>query len=251
MHIFGQLPEGDRRVDFIHSIMRYDAGRSVSLRKAIASMMGLDYAVLLNDPAGINGDFRTSNGELTERIDNYSRAFISSVLLGREDYVSIAKEILAADLKQSLSPDTLALTAARILDIDRRISESREIDALLHGFDGGYIPSGPSGLIMRGRDDVLPTGRNFFTLDPQKVPSKSAWETGKRLAEAVIKKHRDEQGVPPENTAIYWMANDIMWADGEGMAQIMYLLGVKPVWQSNGRVSGFEIIPLDQRARMM
>ena len=56
----------------------------------------------------------------------------------------------------------------------------------------------------------------------------------------MIKKHRDEQGVPPENTAIYWMANDIMWADGEGMAQIMYLLGVKPVWQSNGRVSGLK-----------
>jgi cobaltochelatase CobN len=249
MHIFGQLPEGDRRVDFIHSIMRYDAGRSVSLRQTIASMMGLDYMILLNDPAGINDDFRTSNGELTERIDNYSRAFISSVLLGREDYNAIAKEILAEDLQKHLSSDTLALTAARILDIDRRISESREIDALLHGFDGGYIPSGPSGLIMRGRDDVLPTGRNFFTLDPQKVPSKSAWETGKRLAEAVIKKHRDEQGVPPENTAIYWMANDIMWADGEGMAQIMYLLGVKPVWQSNGRVSGFEIIPLDQLGR--
>ena len=245
MHIFGQLPEGDRRVDFIHSIMRYDAGRSVSLRQTIASMMGLDYMILLNDPAGINDDFRTSNGELTERIDNYSRAFISSVLLGREDYNAIAKEILAEDLQKHLSSDTLALTAARILDIDRRISESREIDALLHGFDGGYIPSGPSGLIMRGRDDVLPTGRNFFTLDPQKVPSKSAWETGKRLAEAVIKKHRDEQGVPPENTAIYWMANDIMWADGEGMAQIMYLLGVKPVWQSNRRVYGFEIIPLD------
>ncbi len=249
MHIFGQLPEGDRRVDFIHSILRYDADRSVSLRRTMASMMGLDYSVLLNDPPGINDDFHTSNGELAERIDNYCRKFISAVLLGREDYVNIAKEILAADLRQCLFSDTLALTAARILDIDRRIGESREIDALLHGFDGGYIPSGPSGLIMRGRDDILPTGRNFFTLDPQKVPSKSAWETGRRLAEAVIKKHRNEQGVPPETAAIYWMANDIMWADGEGMAQIMYLLGVKPVWQSNGRVSGFEIIPLDQLGR--
>lgn len=249
MHVFGQLPEGDRRVDFIHSILRYDAGRSVSLRRTIASMMSLDYTILLNDPSGINDDFRTSNGELTERIDNYSREFISAVLLGREDYVTIAEEILAADLRQCVTSDTLALSAVRILDIDRRISESREIDALLHGFDGGYIPPGPSGLIMRGRDDILPTGRNFFTLDPQKVPSKSAWESGKRLAEAVFRKHLDEQGIPPENTAIYWMANDIMWADGEGMAQIMYLLGVKPVWQSNGRVSSFEIIPLDQLGR--
>jgi cobaltochelatase CobN len=249
MHIFGRLPEGDRRIDFIHSILRYDADRSVSLRRTIAFMMGLEFSVLLNDPAGINVDFRTSNGELIERIDNYSRKFISAVLLGREDYITIAKEILADDLRQCITSDILALSADRILDIDRRISESREIDALLHGFDGGYIPSGPSGLIMRGRDDILPTGRNFYTLDPQKVPSKSAWETGRRLAEAVIKKHLDEQGVPPENTAIYWMANDIMWADGEGMAQIMYLIGVKPIWQSNGRVSGFEIIPLDQLGR--
>ncbi|HEX2955405.1 MAG TPA: cobaltochelatase subunit CobN, partial [Chitinispirillaceae bacterium] len=203
----------------------------------------------LKDAAGVNNDFRTANGELAERIDHYSRAFIAAVLEGRDDYSNIAEEIVSTDMRQNVSADTLALSAARIIDIDRRISESREIDALLHGFDGRYIPPGPSGLIMRGREDILPTGRNFYTLDPQKVPSKSAWETGRRLAEAVIRKHLKEQGTPPENTAIYWMANDIMWAEGEGMAQIMYLLGVKPVWQSNGRVSGFEVIPLEQLGR--
>ncbi|HEX3019436.1 MAG TPA: cobaltochelatase subunit CobN [Chitinispirillaceae bacterium] len=249
MHIFGQLPQGDRRVDFIHSIIRYDADRSVSLRRTMAAMMGLNYTILLNDPADVNEYYCTANGELAERIDHYSRLFISAVLQGREDYITISEEILATDLRQQVPSDTLALCAARILDIDCRISGSREIEALLHGFDGGYIPPGPSGLIMRGRDDILPTGRNFYTLDPQKVPSKSAWETGRRLAEAVVKKHLTEHGTPPENTAIYWMANDIMWADGEGMAQIMYLLGVKPVWQSNGRVSGFEVIPLEQLGR--
>jgi cobaltochelatase CobN len=249
MHILGQLPQGDRRVDFINSIIRYDTERSVSLRRTLAAAMGVDYTVLLNDPAGVNSDFRTAHGELAERIDHYSRAFIGAVLQGRIDYVIIAEEIISTDKREKISADSLALCAARILDIDRRISESREIDALLHGFDGGYIPPGPSGLIMRGREDILPTGRNFYTLDPQKVPSKSAWETGRRLAEAVVRKHCAEQGTPPENTAIYWMANDIMWADGEGMAQIMYLLGVKPVWQSNGRVDGFTIIPLEELGR--
>jgi cobaltochelatase CobN len=69
------------------------------------------------------------------------------------------------------------------------------------------------------------------------------------LAEAVVQKYRTENGEYPENVALFWMANDIMWADGEGMAQIMYLIGVRPVWQSNGRVQGFEIIPLTELGR--
>lgn len=137
----------------------------------------------------------------------------------------------------------------RILDLKRRIEESKEIDALLHGLEGGYIPSGPSGLITRGRDDILPTGRNFYSLDPYKIPTKAAWEVGVRLADAVIEKHLHEEGRYPENIAVFWMCNDIMWADGEGMSQMMYLLGVRPVWLSNGRVKGFEIIPLTELNR--
>jgi len=137
----------------------------------------------------------------------------------------------------------------RILDINRRIEESREIESLLHGLSGGYIPAGPSGLITRGRDDILPTGRNFYSLDPHRVPTKPAWEIGQKLADALIAKHLKEEGRYPENVAIFWMCNDIMWADGEGMAQIMYLLGVKPIWLSNGRIKGFEVIPLSELNR--
>lgn len=137
----------------------------------------------------------------------------------------------------------------RILDINRRIEESREIESLLHGLSGGYIPGGPSGLITRGRDDILPTGRNFYSLDPHRVPTKPAWEVGKKLADALIEKHLRDEGRYPENVALFWMCNDIMWADGEGMAQIMYLLGVKPVWLSNGRIKGFEVISLEELSR--
>ncbi len=137
----------------------------------------------------------------------------------------------------------------RILEINRRIEDSKEIESLLKGFDGKYIPPGPSGLITRGRDDVLPTGRNFYSLDPHRIPTRSAFEIGKKLAEKVIEKHLNEEGRYPENIAIFWMANDIMWGDGEGMGQIMYLIGIKPKWLSNGRINGFEIIPLDKLGR--
>jgi len=137
----------------------------------------------------------------------------------------------------------------KIIELNRKIENSKEIESLLQGFSGGYIPSGPSGLITRGRDDVLPTGRNFYSLDPHRVPTPSAFEVGKRLAEKLIEKHLQEEGYYPENVAIYWQCTDIMSADGEGMGQIMYLLGVKPVWLSNGRVKGFEIIPLKELGR--
>ena len=249
MHVFGTVPQGERRVDFIYSILRYDADRSVSLRRTVAALMGLDYTVLLDNKNDVNGEHRMSNGTLIELIDRIGKGFVGAMLEGRSDWEDIADELLGEDLRTREPVGHLPAIAGRVIDLGRRIDESREIDALLHGFDGGYIPAGPSGLIMRGRDDILPTGRNFYTLDPQRVPTKSAWEVGKRLAEAVIKKHREEQGSPPENVAIYWMANDIMWADGEGMAQIMYLIGVRPLWQPNGRLQGFTVIPLDELGR--
>lgn len=137
----------------------------------------------------------------------------------------------------------------RVLEIWKRIQDSKEIEALLNGLDGGYIPAGPSGLITKGRVDVLPTGRNFFSLDPHKVPTQAAYMVGKNLAEKLLEKYLEDEGRYPENVAIFWMANDIMWADGEGMAQIMHLIGVRPIWLSNGRIKGFEVIPLPELGR--
>ena len=250
MHIFGELPEGERRVDFINSILRYDAGGDFSLRRAVASMMGLNLPELLEDQGTVHPDYRRSHGELLEEIDVKARAFIREFLKGDgSDHEELASSILGSALKGPARSGELSWLRDRVLDLDSRISGSVEIGSLLHGFSGGYIPSGPSGLITRGRDDVLPTGRNFYSLDPQRVPTRAAWEVGRRLAEAVVEKHVREEGRMPENVAIYWMCNDIMWSDGEGMGQIMHLIGVRPVWQPNGRIKGFEVVPLNELGR--
>src|SRR5690606_16973334 len=123
-----------------------------------------------------------------------------------------------------------------------RIDESREIEGLLRGIDGMYVPAGPSGQITRGHEDVLPTGRNFYSLDPHRVPTRAAWRVGQRLADALIDKHVREEGSVPENVAFYWMAGDIMASDGEMFAEMLWLIGVRPVWRSNGQVKSFEII---------
>jgi len=248
MHIFGELPEEEKRIDFIHSILRYDAGEAVSLRKMVASMMGMNLSDMLADGSKVCPHHKKSYGELLEELDMRCKEFIRNMLHNGKDMKDMAYAILASRLKK-VDLDSLVFIQERIADLNRRIEASKEIDALLHGFDGAYIPPGPSGLITRGRDDILPTGRNFYSLDPYRIPTKAAWEVAQKLAEAVMEKHLQEEGRYPENIAIFWMCNDIMWADGEGMAQIMYLLGVRPTWLSNGRVKGFEVIPVDELGR--
>jgi cobaltochelatase CobN len=244
MHIFGELPQGDKRVEFINSILRYDSG-GVSLRRTIAGIMGLKFDTLLANQGAISRTHKKSNGELLEEIDSLSKVVI-------KEFLACSNEKFENTFKHPVKPEhvrQLEYLRERTLDLNDRINESREIEALLSGFDGKYIPAGPSGLITRGRDDVLPTGRNFYSLDPQRVPTRAAWKVGQNLARAVIDKYTKEEGRLPENVAFYWMANDIMWADGEGMSQMMYLLGVEPVWHSNGRIKGFDIIPLEKLGR--
>jgi cobaltochelatase CobN len=243
MHIFGEQPQALKRVEFINSILRFD-GSGVSLRGIVASVMGLSLGNLLKDQGAVDERYGKSHGQLLETIDGLSKKLIELCLNG--DGAS-EEEVLG--LPVSGHGSELAAIRSRIMDLQARIEESKEIDSLLAGIDGCYVEAGPSGLITRGRDDVLPTGRNFYSLDPYRVPTKSAWKVGCKLAESVIAKHQKEEGRYPENIAFYWMCSDIMWADGEDMAQIMYLLGVKPVWLSNGRLKGFEVIPLQELGR--
>lgn len=187
---------------------------------------------------------------MIEVVDTACKAFIREMLKGNGRAMEQMARDAAGEYFQRPPPEAnLEQIRERVLDLNRRTDESQEIEALLHGFGAGFIPPGPTGLVTRGRDDVLPTGRNFYALDPQRVPTKAAWAIGQKLAAGVIDKHLHEEGKMPENVAIYWMCSDIMWSDGEGMAQIMALLGVKPTWQTSGRIKGFEVIPLDELGR--
>lgn len=250
MHIFGDLPQEDRRVEFINTILRYDAGEDISIRKVICRLMGLELVDLLKNQDKFSSEHKKSYGDFLETVDTFCKSFIKEALFCKNNELpEKTKKILNGYLKDELSLDKTAILKEKIFDLNARIDDSKEIESLLNGFNGGYIPAGPSGLMTKGRDDILPTGRNFYSLDPRRIPTKAAWEIGKRLAEAVIKKHSKEEERLPENVGIAWMCSDIMWADGEGMGQIMYLIGVKPVWLSNGRLNGFEVIPLEELGR--
>ena len=129
------------------------------------------------------------------------------------------------------------------------MEDSTEIENLLGAASGDYVRPGPGGAVTRGRDDVIPTGSNMYTLDPSTVPTRAAWVVGQRLADAVIDKFIEEEKRYPETFGIYWMSNDILWSGGEGMGQLMWFMGVRPKWLANGKVKGFEIIPLEELKR--
>ncbi|PKM48033.1 MAG: cobalt chelatase [Firmicutes bacterium HGW-Firmicutes-8] len=253
LHIFGDIPTGERRMEFINSILRHDFGEDTSLRRVVCELMGLDYDLVMENPGEWYQGFGKTYGELLVEAQGYTKEFIRRFLAygngSDTELDQLAGEILGDRLVNLEAVVKLAELREKVLDLNERIEASKEIDSLLHGFDGGYIESGPSGLITRGRVDILPTGRNFYSLDPHKIPTKAAWRVGRSLANALVEKHTADTGRFPENCAMVLFGSDVMWTDGEQVSQILYLLGVEPKWLSSGQVKGFRIIPLEELNR--
>jgi len=238
MHTFGENPAGEARADFITAILRFDSG-DASPQRVVAALLGYDFDDLIAHQDRFSREMGKSYGALIEEVNLVLKAYILAVISGTGgDRKAVFSRETTPDQEQRLESMT-----DRIRDIDRRIESSKEIDSLLNAFSGGHVPAGPSGLITRGHDDVLPTGRNFYSLDPFRVPTRAAWRVGERLAESMIAKYEKEQKALPETVAFYWMASDIMSADGEMLAEMFALLGVRPVWSPNGQVRSFTIIP--------
>ena len=123
-------------------------------------------------------------------------------------------------------------------------SGAAEIAGLLRGLDGRFVPPGPSGAPSRGRPEVLPTGRNFYSLDTRAVPTPAAWQLGWKSAQLLIERHVQEHGAYPATVALSAWGTANMRTGGDDIAQGLALMGAKPVWEpATGRVTGFEILP--------
>ena len=230
MHIFGSRPEGEKVASYICGLLRFNQ----ELRKLIVDLSGLDIV-----PKA--GEFA-----LQKMLDERARIFTSALLEGNSPR-DAAKIALGEKLTQ---PDSslLAPVSEKVLELSRCIRASDEHVSLLRSLTGAYIEPGPSGLISRGKTDILPTGRNFYSLDPFAVPTEAAFRVGRKLAEVLLEKYLTEEGRYPETVAVYWMASDIMWSDGESFGKLLHLLGVEPVWRQ-GRVLGLKILPLKSLGR--
>ena len=137
-------------------------------------------------------------------------------------------------------------------DLEARLDAcaASERQALLDTLDGGFVEPGPAGAPTRGRGDVLPTGRNMFTIDPRAVPTRSAMVLARRTADEIVRRHLQEKGDWPRSLMIDLWGSATMRTGGEDLALALVLVGAEPVWsEGSNRVTGFEIVPVDRLRR--
>ncbi|MCL6708414.1 cobaltochelatase subunit CobN [Pseudomonas sp. R2.Fl] len=161
-------------------------------------------------------------------------------------------ELLAAKLVagEVECPTLWSRTRCVLDEIEKRLrpavvkSGAAEIEGLLKGLDGRFVPPGPSGAPTRGRPDVLPTGRNFYSVDSRAVPTPAAYELGKKSAELLIQRYVQDHGEWPTSFGLTAWGTSNMRTGGDDIAQALALIGVRPVWDmASRRVTGFEVIP--------
>ena len=122
------------------------------------------------------------------------------------------------------------------------ISGGREIDHLIKGLNGGYIPSGEGNDPMRN-PAAIPTGKNFYGFSPQKIPSRMAWKLGQEAARQIIEKSLKEKGTYPEKVGMILWSTETIRNEGLNESTILCLMGLKPVWDQSERVVGVEVVP--------
>ena len=259
LHILGDTPQDEQLVGLLCALTRLDISGVPSLRRAVSEALGLDYTLLTDDlgeaPAGTVSDVLErldpespvrTNGDLLERIELLCRQAYRELLdsgFHREDVGPVVANVLGAP--DSQTQYVLEYVAETIYPALMRTPD--EINNLLRGLEGKFVPPGPSGAPTRGMANILPTGRNFYSVDPKTIPSPSAWETGKQLAESLLEKYLEEEGSYPEMVGMVVWGTSAMRTHGDDVAQILQLLGIRPVWQAESRrVLGLDVIPLEE-----
>ena len=262
LHVLGRMPADSALIDMVCALVRLSNLAIPSLPAGVAEALGVRWEGLQDDkgrrleqvPASLQ---RLADQPLVTRAD----AFDAIAALGRKLIARLAErgfdaatvdaalnEVLPGVADIDAIKRTLGFVCRELVPNLARTSE--EIDNLLHALAGGYVPAGPSGAPTRGMAHILPTGRNFYSLDPRSLPSHAAWRIGSNLAIEVLTRHRKETGHAPESVSLSVWGTSAMRTHGDDIAQILALLGVRPRWQAeSGRVVGVDVIPLAELGR--
>ncbi|WP_024645324.1 cobaltochelatase subunit CobN [Pseudomonas syringae] len=251
LHIFGQSPEGRLRIDTLLALLRIPRGdgrgAQSSLLRALSKAFELGFDPLdceLAEPwsgprpaalLAVSGDPWRSAGDARERLELYAAALIERVTLGEALHDLPAHDDLA------LIVDSLREVVAPRLDA----CGPGEMQGMLDALSGRFVPAGPSGAPSRGRLDVLPTGRNFFSVDVRNLPTTTAWRIGFQSANLLLERHLQDHGDHLRQLGLSVWGTATMRTGGDDIAQAMALMGVRPVWATGSqRVDDFEILPV-------
>ena len=231
LHVLGVAPDGTAELDLVLAILR--AGQLFG---------GEQHLPGLRQALGLAEDGSDERGRVDD-IEERARDLLARLQATGWD----------ADRVDELTDEP---AVARILRfaatevVPRLAGTAREIDQVLRALEGRFIAAGPSGSPLRGLVNVLPTGRNFYSVDPKAVPSRLAWETGVAMADSLLTRYRTDHGDWPRSVGLSVWGTSAMRTSGDDIAEVLALLGVRPVWDdASRRVVGLEAIGLDELGR--
>ncbi|MER7786175.1 cobaltochelatase subunit CobN [Streptomyces albidoflavus] len=232
LHVLGSAPAAEARVSLVLAILR-----ARQIWGGTTALPGLREALGLDESAAT----RTTADEAEER----ARALVQAMDDAGWDPEAAAR--VAEGHGQAVA-DILAFAAREV--VPRLAATTDELDHAVHALNGGFVPAGPSGSPLRGLVNVLPTGRNFYSVDPKAVPSRLAWETGQALADSLLERYRADHGDWPVSVGLSLWGTSAMRTSGDDVAEALALLGVRPVWDdASRRVTGLEAVPLEELGR--
>ena len=230
LHVLGQAPAGQPRVDLVLGVLRAQQ----TWGGAAGSLPGLRRALGLAENA---------DREETDRVEAQARALVIALDAGGWDPAAVDDLSDVADVRAVLrfACEEVVPRLARTTD---------ELDNLLHGLSGGFVPPGPSGSPTRGLVGVLPTGRNFYSVDPKAIPSKNAWAVGVALADSLLSRYLADNGEYPVSVGLVVWGTSAMRTAGDDIAEALWLLGVRPEWDpASRRVTGLSVVPIEELGR--
>ena len=236
LHVLGHVPDGDELINLVLAVLRSPQifGGQANAVPGLRAALGLGAEAPLSEIDAAETTARELVGALATA--GWSVGAVPGAV----------ERILGA-------PNEAAAAALRFAcqEVVPRLGRTgNEITAILHALDGGYVPAGPSGSPLRGLINVLPTGRNFYSVDPKAIPSRLAYQTGQAMAESLLQRHLEEVGEYPQSVGLSVWGTSAMRTSGDDIAEVFALLGVMPVWdEASRRVIGLEAIDLPELGR--
>ncbi|MEV0223478.1 cobaltochelatase subunit CobN [Streptomyces sp. NPDC050704] len=265
LHILGGGPEAEPRVNLVLAVLRASqvwggtANALPGLRACLAEYFGLVEKELLGEPGApvkvpveltelVQGPARTG-ADAIDLLEQLCRRLAEGMEERGWDVATVpalVREVLGTEL-----PDGVAVLEFACREVVPRLARTTdEIDHILLALDGGYVPAGPSGSPTRGLVNVLPTGRNFYSVDPKAIPSRLSWEVGQSLADSLVQRYLQDTGAYPKSVGLTVWGTSAMRTQGDDIAEILALLGCRPVWDdASRRVTGFEVVGLEELGR--
>jgi cobaltochelatase CobN len=268
LHTLSEPPADERLIEYLVALTRLENGTTPSLRESVAGVLGVDYDRMRQEPGTYDERLGMTYAEAADHVYETSLELVET--LAAQGF-ELPESAVEATPDQELNMNLLVVDIDPIGDArvaggahdnlrevlsficaeaaPRVQAAAEEAPRTADALDGEYVPPGGSGAPTRGGVDLLPTARNFYTLDPRKVPASHAWEVGREVAAGVLDRHHDEHDEYPEEIGVVAWGTPTVRTRGETIAQVLALMGVKPQWTDAGRIDDVEPISLAELDR--